>query len=183
MADWRWLVGRADSPWYPTMRLFRQSRLDDWAPVFEGMAEDLRRLVQARRPGPAVWIQVSPGELLDRLTILEIRAARLSDPDTVAPVRAELEALRRLRAEAVPRSDELDRLEGELRAVNERLWQVEDELRVCERAGDFGDRFVALARSVYRTNDERAALKRRVNELLGAASGEQKVYAAYGGRQ
>jgi Tfp pilus assembly protein PilF len=183
MADWRWLREREDSPWYPTMRLFRQSRLGDWAPVFEAMAGELRRLAQARRPSPAVWIEVSPGELLDRLSILEIRAGRLSDPGQLAPVRAELGALRRLRAEAVPRSDELARLEGQLRAVNERLWRVEDELRLCERAGDFGDRFVALARSVYQTNDERAALKRRVNELLGAASAEQKVYAAYEARQ
>jgi hypothetical protein len=65
-------------------------------------------------------------------------------------------------------------------AVNERLWQVEDELRECERDEDFGTRFIELARSVYHQNDERAALKRRINALLGATSGEQKVYAAYG---
>jgi hypothetical protein len=85
-----------------------------------------------------------------------------------------------LRAEAVPPSEELTRLQEQLRAVNERLWQVEDALRLCEREGDFGGRFVELARSVYHNNDERARLKRSINEVLGATSAEQKLYAAYG---
>ena len=67
-----------------------------------------------------------------------------------------------------------------MKAVNEVLWDAEDALRACEREGDFGPRFVELARSVYRKNDERAALKRRVNELLGAPWGDQKEYAAGG---
>ena len=68
---------------------------------------------------------------------------------------------------------------AELRAVNEALWRIEDDIRLCERAGDFGPRFVELARSVYRTNDRRSELKRRINELLGSGLVEEKSYAAY----
>ena len=76
-------------------------------------------------------------------------------------------------------SADLTALTAKLRAVNEALWQIEDDIRACERQQDFGPRFVDLARSVYRTNDERAALKRHINELLGAALVEQKHYVPY----
>jgi hypothetical protein len=80
---------------------------------------------------------------------------------------------------AVPPSPELARLRADLKSVNETLWQVEDEVRVCERDGEFGARFVELARSVYRHNDARAALKREVNKLLKAPFHEQKIHPAY----
>jgi hypothetical protein len=127
-------------------------------------------------------IDVPPGEWIDRLTILEIRSRRLTEPGKLALVREELAALVGRREEAVPRFAELARVESALQAVNERLWQVEDELRLCERDGDFGPRFVELARSVYRNNDDRAALKRRISDLPGATFGEQKAYADYGRR-
>jgi hypothetical protein len=81
---------------------------------------------------------------------------------------------------AVPGSAELTQLATELKAVNEALWQIEDEIRRCEHDADFGPRFVALARSVYVTNDRRAALKREINELLGSRLIEEKSYASYG---
>jgi predicted nucleic acid-binding Zn-ribbon protein len=84
------------------------------------------------------------------------------------------------RDQALPLADELSRLTGHLKTVNERLWQVEDELRLCEKAADFGPRFVQLARSVYQWNDQRAALKRQINELLGAAFLEEKSYEGPG---
>jgi hypothetical protein len=90
-----------------------------------------------------------------------------------------LAALGEASALTVPQSGELTRLIARLKAVNEALWEVEDELRRCERLEDFGERFVGLARSVYRHNDERAALKRRINEFLGSLLCEQKAYAAY----
>ncbi len=82
------------------------------------------------------------------------------------------------RDRAMPGSAELARLAGELKAVNEVLWGIEDDIRLCERDEDFGPRFIALARSVYRTNDRRAALKRQVNELLGSKLIEEKSYAS-----
>jgi hypothetical protein len=124
-----------------------------------------------------VRAELSAGEALDRLSILEIKSERLSDAEKARQVRAELASLRAAWGEAVQESEELARLAAELKAVNEALWDVEDALRRCERAGDFGPSFVELARSVYRRNDERAALKRKANELLGAAWGEQKQYA------
>ena len=78
----------------------------------------------------------------------------------------------------VPGSAELARFATELKEVNEALWQIEDEIRLCERDEDFGPRFIALARSVYRTNDRRAALKRQINELLGSQLIEEKSYAS-----
>jgi tetratricopeptide (TPR) repeat protein len=180
VADWRWVLGRDDSPWYPGLRLFRQARLGDWAPVFARLADELRRLSGAAGRSGRVLAELSPGELIDKLTILGIKAERIADPDRLAHVHRELEALERARAEAVPRSEELARLTAALRAVNEALWDVEDEIRLCEQAQHFGPRFVELARSVYHRNDERSALKRRINELAGARFSEQKAYPAYG---
>lgn len=136
----------------------------------------------ARKLSPAagsVRVAVSPGELIDRITILEIKADRIPEPARRANVRHELDRLRAARDAAVPRSAALERLTIDLKAVNIRLWEVEDELRDCERQRRFDDRFVALARAVYRTNDRRAALKARINALLGAAIVEEKSYAAY----
>ena len=83
------------------------------------------------------------------------------------------------RDRAMPGSAELARLAAELKGVNETLWRIEDDIRLCERDEDFGLRFIALARSVYRTNDRRAALKRQVNELLDSRLIEENPYATY----
>ena len=108
-------------------------------------------------------VEVSPGELIDKFTILRIKAERIADPVKLAHVRAELVSLEAAQIRSVPDSAELARLTAELRSVNEALWQVEDDLRRCEREGHFGPQFIELARSVYRRNDERAALKRQIN--------------------
>jgi tetratricopeptide (TPR) repeat protein len=177
LADWRWLREREDTPWYPGMRLFRQRTLGAWDEVFQRMAGELRQRCAVPREGK-VRIDVSPGELLDKLTILEIKAERIVDAGGRAHVAAELALLGPVWA-AVPPSPELARLRADLKSVNETLWQVEDEVRVCERDGEFGARFVELARSVYRHNDARAALKREVNKLLKAPFHEQKIHPAY----
>lgn len=127
----------------------------------------------------AVSIEAAPGELIDKITILEIKAERIDDGPKRAHVTYELAALTRARDTAIEPSEALDALTDELRAVNEALWEVEDEIRACEREGDFGARFVELARSVYRTNDRRAALKREINAMLGARIVEEKSYTAY----
>ena len=127
----------------------------------------------------SVRIEVSPGELIDKLTILEIKLARLSDAGALANVRHEYDSLAAERAGTLPASAELDSLAAELKAVNEALWVIEDDIRERERARDFGAKFVELARAVYRNNDRRAALKREINRLLGSAIVEEKSYSKY----
>ena len=129
--------------------------------------------------GTVLQVEVSAGELVDKITILEIKAERIADPDKLANVHRELRSLTATRREALPRSQELDDLTAELRRINERLWEIEDNIRDCERKSDFGERFIELARAVYRTNDRRAAAKRRINELLGSELVEEKDYADY----
>lgn len=118
------------------------------------------------------------GDVLDRLTILAIKAARVTGP-AAANVAAERAALAEAWAAAgLPPVDTLEEAAG-LAAVNLALWEVEDRLRAFEAAGDFGPAFVADARSVYRLNDRRAALKRAVNLRLGSELVEEKVHPRY----
>src|SRR5437764_14294486 len=111
-------------------------------------------------------IEVSAGELIDKLTILQIKSERITDEAKLHNVRVELAELEAVRREMVPAPAELAALTAALRAVNEKLWQIEDGVRQCERVQDFGPRFVELARSVYRENDRRSALQRAMNDLL-----------------
>jgi hypothetical protein len=176
-AEWRWLTGRADSPWYPTMRLFRQSRRGVWADVFEAMARELAELTERRTASLPLSTPCSLGELIDKITILRIKAERIREPQKLANVHRELELLERLTCEDGARGLSLDVLTNQLAAVNARLWTIEDALRACEHDGDFGPRFVALARSVYCENDTRAAIKRAINTLMSSALVEEKSYA------
>jgi tetratricopeptide (TPR) repeat protein len=173
---WAWLRDRQDSPWYPTLRLFRQKSWGNWTEVFERLAAALRRQVAAPRPAGPILVEIAAGELLDKIAILQIKSARIVDAVKLRNVRRELALLETTRDRMLPPSPEVGRLAEELKAVNEALWEVEDELRLLERAGEFGSRFVELARSVYRHNDHRAALKRRINDLLGSALQEEKSY-------
>lgn len=183
--DWRWLLDRDDSPWYPSMRLFRQPVGGDWESVFQRMAAELERLaacgagVSPAGNSASITIEVAPGELLDKLTILDIKSERISDPAKLANVRIELATLTASRERAIPESVELVELWRQLKEVNLALWDIEDEIRLCERDRDFGPRFIELARSVYRHNDRRAAIKRQINELLGSKLIEEKDYAQY----
>lgn len=127
----------------------------------------------------SVLVPVSWGEIIDKITILEIKSERLSDAAKLANVTTELNELAAVREREFPGHAELARLAAELKAINEKLWVVEDDIRECERAKDFGATFVELARAVYFTNDERAAVKRRINDLLGSALVEEKSYAPY----
>lgn len=126
-----------------------------------------------------VTIEIAPGELIDKITILEIKTEKISDTAKLANVRIELETLTASRDAVLPASDELQRLTGDLKAVNQKLWTIEDDIRDCERAGDFGEIFIQLARSVYITNDQRAVLKRQINDLLGSRLVEEKSYQPY----
>jgi tetratricopeptide (TPR) repeat protein len=178
-ADWRWQTGRSDSPWYPTMRLFRQPRPGDWDGVFAAMGEALRQESAKGKRARTIKVETAPGELIDKITILDIKKERLREPDKLRNVLRELDALVVARDSAISGSDALTRLTAELKKVNEALWDIEDAIRRCERDQDFGPRFIELARSVYRNNDERAVLKRQINELLGARFLEEKSYEKY----
>ncbi len=126
----------------------------------------------------SITIEVAPGELVDKLTILDIKLDRIVDEEKRRHVRTErgvlAEAFLKLTA-----SDGLAPLAERLKHVNESLWVIEDEIRDCERNGDFGASFVALARAVYRTNDERAEIKRAINLALGSQLIEEKSYRPY----
>jgi hypothetical protein len=121
-------------------------------------------------------VPISVGELFDKISILEIKAEELRDAKQLANVMRELTLLDGVRNRAVPASSELDVLYAELQAVNRRLWRIEDDLRQIERAGLFDARFVALARSVYRENDQRATVKRQINNVTGSEIVEEKSY-------
>lgn len=124
---------------------------------------------------------VSWGELIDKITILEIKAERLTAPAALANVQRELDALRAVEAQLAP-DPELARVKAELTRVNAALWDIEDDIREKEAAQDFGPGFIALARAVYRTNDERAALKREINRLTASELVEEKSYADWQAR-
>ncbi len=126
-----------------------------------------------------VMAPVSWGELIDKITILEIKAARIEDAAKLVNVKRELDALSAIRDDALPEGADIHAPTAELRAVNEKLWDIEDDIREKERAQDFGAEFIELARAVYRTNDRRAALKRQINEALGSELVEEKSYKPY----
>ena len=136
--------------------------------------------MEGRRTGRlTVLIEISPGELIDKMTILEIKAERIVDADKLRRVRSELDALSSSYATMLPRSAELTRLTNDLKAVNALLWDVENLIRGCEATKEFGPQFVDLARLIYRHNDRRSMLKYEINELLGSSRTEVKDYQPY----
>ncbi len=126
-----------------------------------------------------IQIPISPGELLDKITILQIKAERIDDPDKVANVNTELDLLTRVWDEAVDMDDTLRNLASQLKSINEALWEIEDDIRDEERNKRFGERFIELARAVYVTNDERANAKKKVNLHLNSTIVEEKSYQEY----
>ena len=124
-------------------------------------------------------VPISPGELIDKLTILEIKQARIDDPAKVKNIEHELGVLLDVWNSAGQGSSEIDQLKAELKKINESLWEIEDAIRILESKADFGDEFITLARSVYKTNDQRAKIKKDINQALGSALVEEKSYAPY----
>ena len=126
-----------------------------------------------------IHVPISPGELLDKITILQIKSERIGDPAKVANVRTELALLQKVWNEAVEADAEIAALTAELKTINEKLWDIEDDIRDEERNKRFGDRFIELARAVYVTNDERANAKKKVNLHLNSTIVEEKSYQDY----
>lgn len=130
-----------------------------------------------------IKVPVSFGEVLDKITILEIKSERIADPEKVKNVRLELDELSGTWNEAVQDQAAIADLRKQLKAVNEELWEIEDDIRDQEAAQDFGPRFIELARAVYVTNDKRAAIKKEINLALGSRFVEEKSYQDYTARK
>ena len=126
-----------------------------------------------------ILIPISPGELLDKITILQIKSERISDATKVANVRTELGMLEKVWSDTVEDDEQIRALSGELKSINEALWEIEDDIRDEERNKRFDDRFIELARAVYVTNDERANAKKKVNLHLNSSIVEEKSYQDY----
>ncbi|MEA3023953.1 MAG: hypothetical protein QOK01_2805 [Alphaproteobacteria bacterium] len=126
-----------------------------------------------------ILVDIAPGELIDKLTILEIKLEKIKEERKLANIRSEYADLMRVFRSSIVETGRLTTLIAELKRINATLWRIEDDIRDQERAGTFGQAFVDLARSVYRTNDLRAATKREINELLNSAIIEEKSYSSY----
>lgn len=124
-------------------------------------------------------VPVSPGELIDKITILEIKSQRMTDPVKLANVRTELALLMETWQSSPWSAADIGAEWAGLRGVNEKLWVIEDQIRDKERDARFDQEFIELARAVYVNNDERAAIKKRINTLLGSTLVEEKSYADY----
>ena len=135
--------------------------------------------VNCKMPLKSILVEISPGEMIDKITILLIKSERIKDGIQLANVQHELDILSAKMDKDIPRSPDLDILVSELKSVNEALWGIEDDIRDCERAEEYSQPFIDLARSVYITNDKRANLKRDINLLLGSKIMEEKSYKPY----
>jgi len=133
---------------------------------------------QSVTPRP-ILLEVGPGEMIDKITILKIKSERIADPQKLKNVRHELAVLELAQQKNIDPSEKMDALERALKEVNERLWVIEDDIRQCESDKDFGEKFIALARSVYRENDQRAKLKKDINILAGSTIVEEKSYTSF----
>ncbi len=174
--DWRWGLKGDSSFWYPSMRLFRQSQPGQWEAVIQAVMEALRQQGMARSTLGIIRAPISLGELVDKITILQIKAQQLRGA-ALLNVSRELQELQAT-FDALPVKVD-GALINALRDVNQRLWRVEDEIREHEHQQNFGDNFVQLARSVYQQNDQRAAIKKLINDRYGSEVVEEKSYQFY----
>ncbi len=127
-----------------------------------------------------ILVPTAPGELIDKLTILRLKEERMTDPAKVANVLTEMAALTKTADSQIPPSVELTALWEDLYVINGDLWVIEDDIRDCENAKNFGEDFIRLARAVYIANDRRADVKKKINRLLGSTLIEEKSYADHG---
>ncbi len=127
----------------------------------------------------SIKIQISPGELIDKFTILDIKLNRIKAKEKTQNIRKEHKILKRQIEKNLPKSKRLSALISKLKIINKALWDIEDQIRVCERKQDFEKKFIKLARSVYQKNDLRSSYKREINKLLGSEIIEEKSYESY----
>ena len=121
-------------------------------------------------------IEVANGEIVDRVSILEIKLNKIKDQSKIINIQKEYDLLKEVMKNIISTSDELYQA---LYSINEKLWEIEDEIRLCEKNKDFGDKFIRLARAVYKTNDERSKVKRQINLKTGSELIDEKQYTNY----
>lgn len=201
VADWRWMEPSLNptmrdkngqviegSLWYPTMRLFRQKQPGKWLSVMQHIVEEVaihvttqpsRNKCDTITSDTIVTSEIATGELVDKITILQIKMEKITNPEKLANVERELKILSKTHEQHMDSSSELAALTSQLLDVNKKLWNIEDDIRDKERLQEFDDEFIQLARSVYFTNDERCRLKREINTLSGSRIVEEKSYTDY----
>ena len=126
-----------------------------------------------------ILVEVSAGELLDKLTILEIKQEKIKDPEKLKYINDEYSVLKDQLNKSVKSDPKLDTLFNSLKKINEKLWIIEDDKRLCEKSSDFGDKFVKLSRDVHFLNDDRAKIKLEINNYTGSKIKEIKEYTKY----
>ena len=123
--------------------------------------------------------EISPGELLDKISILEIKIEKVKDKNSLEEIKKEYKILKEIQTSSIEMTGKIKDLFQSVKNVNVKLWNIEDKLRICEKNKDFGKRFIELARSVYFANDERAELKSKINKILKSNIREIKQYDNY----
>ena len=126
-----------------------------------------------------VLSEISPGELLDKISILEIKLEKVKDKDRQKRIKNEYDILKKVQNSSIEMSDKIKDLYRSVSNVNIKLWDIEDKIRICEQNKDFGKNFIELARGVYFNNDKRAKLKNEINEILKSNIREIKQYVNY----
>jgi len=126
-----------------------------------------------------ILTEISPGELLDKISILEIKLIKIKDQKKLQEINKEYQSLLNTKNNAIKDGGKVDGLILKIKEVNLKLWEIEDKIRICEKNKDFGDNFIKLARDVYINNDERAIIKFTINKLLGSNFMEVKEYVSY----
>ena len=190
--EWRWGLEGDSTFWYPSMRLFRQKERGNWDEVLQRVAEALQEHfgdnATPAEPAPApqpsnkpepiqdILAPISLGELIDKITILQIKTQHLKGI-ALENVKQELETLETTLNNLQLNIDTT--LIQRLKEVNQDLWNIEDDIRDQERQKSFGETFIRLARSVYKQNDRRAAIKKEINTTYGSAFVEEKSYQEY----
>ena len=126
-----------------------------------------------------ILTEISAGELLDKLSILEIKLSKIKNPALLQEIKKEYDANNEAKNKSINSSNEMNVLYMDLKKINEHLWEIEDKIRLCEKNSDFKDKFIQLARDVYFTNDKRSKIKLEINKILGSNIKEVKQYTQY----
>ena len=126
-----------------------------------------------------ILTEISAGELLDKISILEIKLDKIKDKESLVEINKEYESLNKTKNSNLNLTEDLKNLINKLKEINMKLWTIEDEKRTCEKNKDFGKNFIELARQVYFNNDKRAKIKSKINEILGSNIKEVKQYVSY----
>jgi len=126
-----------------------------------------------------ILTEISAGELLDKISILEIKLVKINDKESLLEINKEYNSLKETQNSSIELTEKMKTLFNEIKVVNLNLWNVEDKLRICEKNKDFGQNFIKLARDVYLNNDKRSKIKSKINEVLGSNIKEIKQYVDY----